>query len=311
LHACSLSRAILDYPYPRGAAMIGPSYNSARYVGAIAHPFQSRERVVAIVWAYLDDTGTHSGSRIVGVLGWVASTDAWISWENKWRAFLAKYQLPNGWKHSEFGSVHAGRHGDYRDWSEAKWLSARRAVWELLSGDDIFGIGYAVVVPHYLGVLAEGQYELPSDPYEFCLDRCLSLILHRSYNLPHGEGIAIYCDQSKAQERVGNALATWHERYVTLYADIGYRGVQTSTTYGSRMKYIPLQAAGIIATEIYRGCECFLQGLRREEIDQRHPILRELRERGYLNDVLIYSRDEMLAELKRGGPSVARFGMKR
>jgi hypothetical protein len=77
------------------------------------------------------------------------------------------------------------------------------------------------------------------------------------------------------------------------------------------MKYIPLQAAGIIATEIYRGCECFLQGLRREEIDQRHPILRELRERGYLNDVLIYSRDEMLAELKRGGPSVARFGMKR
>ena len=54
-----------------------------------------------------------------------------------------------------------------------------------------------------------------------------------------------------------------------------------------------------------------MQGLRREEIDQRHPILRELRERGYLNDVLIYSRDEMLAELKRGGPSVARFGMKR
>jgi hypothetical protein len=155
-----------------------PSYNSARYVGAIAHAFRSRERLVAIVRAYLDDTGTHSGSRIVGVLGWAASTDAWISWENKWRTFLTENELPNGWKHSNFGSAYAGRHGDYRHWSEAKWLLARRRVWELLSGDDVFGIGHAVVVPHYQEILAEGRYELPSDPYEFCLDRCLSLILH-------------------------------------------------------------------------------------------------------------------------------------
>ena len=177
-----------------------------------------------------------------------------------------------------------------------------------LTASDIFGIGYAVVVPHYREVLADGQYELPADPYEFCLDRCLSLILHRSFNLPHDEGIAIFCDQSKEQEPIGRALADWHKRYVTLYADVGYRAVPTSTIYGSRLQYIPLQAADIIATEHYRGCQSFLDGCGREEINQRHPILKELRDRGCLNDIFIYSRDEMVVELERGTPGAAKFG---
>jgi hypothetical protein len=291
--------------------MVSPSWNSARYVGNIAHPFRSRERVVAIVRTYLDDTGTHSGSRIVGVIGAAASTDAWISWEKKWCAFLIDNGLQKGWKHSDFGSSFVGgRYGEYEDWSEAKWLLARRRVWEIISEEDLFGVGYAVVTSDYEQIVAEAKYELPSDPYEFCLDRCLNLILHRSFNLPHSEGIAIFCDQSKEQERIGSALAVWHEKYVTLYADVGYRAVPTTTVYGSRLKYIPLQAADIMATEVYRACESFLRGSTREEIDQRYPILKELRDRGYLSNILAYSRDELIADLERGTPSPAKFGRK-
>ena len=292
--------------------MIAPSCNSARYVGDIAHPFRSRERVVLIVRAYLDDTGTDTRSRITGVIGWAASTDAWISWENEWLAFLAHpdIRLEKGWKQSDFASTFAGRRGEYLLWSEGQWLWARRRVWEILSQNSLFGVGCAVLKSDYEEIVALGKYHLPSNPYEFCLDRCLSKVLHSSVNLPHGEGIAIYCDQSKTQERIGNALAGWHEKYVTLYADAGYRDVPTSTTYGSRIKLIPLQAADIIATEAARACTAVLQGLTREEIDKAYPIVKELRDRDCIPDVVAYEKKEPIAEFERGPSSPLKYGQK-
>jgi hypothetical protein len=262
------------------------------------------------VKAFLDDTGTDSGSRIIGVIGWAAATDSWISWEAEWRTFLETNELHKGWKQSDFGSAHSGRHGEYLDWSEAKWLVARRRVWEILSGNGLAGVGRAVVKSDYKEIVAQGKYNLPPDPYTFCLDRCLSTILHRSFNLPHGEGIAIYCDQNKQQEEIGRALAAWHTRYVTLYADVGYRGVPTSTTYGSRLKFLPLQAADVIATEAGRACSAFLEGSTREQIDERYPIIRELRDKGCLPDVIAYSKNEIMAELERGTPSPVQYGEK-
>ena|SRR5271167_2733110 len=287
------------------------AYNSARYLGEIAHPFRSRQRVLLIVRAYLDDTGTDANSRIAGVVGWMASTESWELWEDIWRGFLKENGLKKGWKQSEFGSSHSGRHCRYLDWSEATWLLARRRVWEILTGSGLSGVGCAVVKSDYEEIVAQGEYDLPPNPYAFCLDRCLSVILHRSSNLPHGgEGIAIYCDQDKGQEEMGQALATWHTRYVTLYRDVGYRAVRTTTIYGSRMDLIPLQAADIVATETGRACRAFLDGCTREEIDRRYPIIRELRDRECLSDVFAYSKAEIIAEFERGAPSPVRYGEK-
>jgi hypothetical protein len=215
-----------------------------------------------------------------------------------------------GWKQSDFGAAYEGRHGAYRDWSEAQWLLARNRLCEILGASALFGVGCAVVRRDYEEILALHKYNLPSDLYEFCLDRCLSVVSHRLHELPHDEGIAIYCDQSKEQEPVGQALAQWHSQYVTLYADARYRQRPVTTKYGSRKDFIPLQATDIIATEAYRACGAFVEGMPRQEIDNRYPIIRRLRDNGSLPNILLYSKNFLLSDLKHGFVSPVRYGEK-
>jgi hypothetical protein len=70
-------------------------------------------RFVVILTAYFDDSGTHAGSDAVAVAGYISTPDQWIRFETQWRAALENLGLPMFHMTSFANGV-----GPYRQWSE-------------------------------------------------------------------------------------------------------------------------------------------------------------------------------------------------
>jgi hypothetical protein len=58
------------------------------------HPSSSSHKVVAVLQAYLDESGTHAQSPVVMIGGFVASADLWGLIETDWNGILANIGVP-------------------------------------------------------------------------------------------------------------------------------------------------------------------------------------------------------------------------
>ena len=55
------------------------------------HPRSSVWRSMALLHAYFDESGTHAGSRVVAIAGWVAAKGEWTALEAEWQAVLTAH----------------------------------------------------------------------------------------------------------------------------------------------------------------------------------------------------------------------------
>jgi hypothetical protein len=56
------------------------------------HPLAHIHKAIALVKAYFDETGTHDGSAITAIGGYVGSQESWASLETEWLAILEPYR---------------------------------------------------------------------------------------------------------------------------------------------------------------------------------------------------------------------------
>jgi hypothetical protein len=61
-----------------------------QYAEFIDFLFADGERVIAVIKAYLDESGTHSGAPLVVVAGFIGDRKAWKSFVKEWRAILQR-----------------------------------------------------------------------------------------------------------------------------------------------------------------------------------------------------------------------------
>lgn len=76
---------------------------SARELASIGFPIGQPRGVMAMLKLYLDDTGTHDGSPVVGVGGLIGSEAAWEAFDVVWRKLLAE-PLPGARKLNKWSS---------------------------------------------------------------------------------------------------------------------------------------------------------------------------------------------------------------
>lgn len=234
----------LTYPLP------GVGYaTSAQRVARLLHPPWSNARYMAVLKGYLDASGTDPRQKVVAVAGWSATETEWDSWERDWLPFIAETGLKKGWHHTDFLS----RHGEYENWKDAKFLWADGELRRIFRKLKLFGVGAAVWREQYQELWRTGQWLMPRDPYAYCLDDCLEVLVHRLHEVPKDEGMAIYIDQDDpAREKLGSAMAEWHGAYLKQNAEAQNPDREVSVTYGSRRQFIPLQAADVLVNETYR-----------------------------------------------------------
>lgn len=208
-----------------------------------------RERFVIVLQSYLDDSGTNDESLpVVVVGGFVADNTLWDAFEDRWSKFLVKFEL------ERFHACHfLGRHRPYNRWSDEKYERAQSDVCDILSSYQWIGIGTIVTRTAFREWRDGLGHYIDPDPYYFCLDNCLRRLILGIKTVPKDDGVAIYVDQDKGREKLGQRLSEWNER--RLRSDPGYRvdpKRPISTTYGSCIIYKPLQAADILAHAFYQ-----------------------------------------------------------
>jgi Protein of unknown function (DUF3800) len=210
-----------------------------------------RERFAIVLQSYLDDAGTTDELLPVVVVGGLISDNTvWDAFDLEWSKFLADFEVGPRFHAAPF----LGRCGrPYSKWSNEKWENARDAVCEILSHHGWIGIGTAVSRSAFYQWRDSIGYYISPDPYYFCLNNCLRKLIRGIRHAHKDDGIAIYIDQDKGREKLGQELAKWNE--TRLRRDPGYHvdpARPISTIYGSCINYKPLQAADIFANAVYQ-----------------------------------------------------------
>jgi hypothetical protein len=198
-------------------------------------------RLVVILEGYFDESGTHTGSRTLSLAGYVSTPERWAAFEVEWRAALVDFGL-EFWHMASF----ANQAGQYANWTE----ETRRARFARLAGiiesHALYSIGvvfatadYEASIPLFVRrqfggpygaaaaemIFVGGEYARPQDGW-------------MAYVLESGaEGSGQVLNMFRRNERV----ATEKEYFRLL-----------SLRFENKRDFVPLQAADMLAYELYR-----------------------------------------------------------
>jgi hypothetical protein len=198
-------------------------------------------KALALLRAYFDDSGTHAGSPIVMIAGYVATEQAWDSVQQAWKRVLDEFASKGvTWFHmSEF----QGGHGQFAGLDEP----LRKYLINQLSGI----LETADVQAIWAGVNAEEWDELTTPrflqkypkPYHLCFDEVVSQLWRWSRH--HAEGTPvpiIFAAQNEYQGHIEEIYTAWrkHPRAGEFLGQL---------SYGFPKQVIPLQTADMLAYE--------------------------------------------------------------
>jgi len=220
------------------------------YVSQIAHfihPHDSQWRTIAVLEAYFDESGSHDGSRVFSMGGLVARLDQMKWLADAWRDMLHRNGI------SEFHSAD---------------LESRRGIYDGIGAEEqkrifqdaINVIGtYARTAIAGLVVIDDYEQAIPGwakktaafgDKYNFCFQMCLNLVFGWIEGLdpemPPGDRIAFMFDQRERGEEITSTSFSQIRKFRDLHDWMG------SLTFDSRKRFVPLQAADLVAYETYK-----------------------------------------------------------
>lgn len=249
---------------------------------------------MALLTAYYDETGSAKdiNQKFVGMAGFVSTSEEWEILERKWKFILKEFKVPyfhmKEYAHSE---------GVFKGW-KGKEEKRRRIFGSLLktiAEVKPFPVGCIFSAEDFRS-LPEKDQKLVDDPYYLSFIACVGIPLEFLQNAPPDVKLATVFGEhgvfaSKARE--------FYRRMKEMY-QAGDR--LYSPDFRDMREFVPLQAADIIAYELYK--EADRQRFRPKAIS-RHGIIQisKMRERvTNANTMLIASKahlEWMVAEAKR------------
>ena len=195
---------------------------------------------IAMLEAYVDDSGTHEGSRAAVVAAFVASREQWARFESDWRRMLAEQGL-SAFRMSDFENGW----GEFRDWDPVRRQKVREFVFTTIKIRTQCRMATGIEVEAIRAVVP------PSDdtrPYFWCVIELLKHIARWAGKYAPGQNIAyVFEDGTQGKGQIMEALdyvrrhrETWAKYHIASYA------------FGDKRKVVPLQAADVLAYECYK-----------------------------------------------------------
>lgn len=202
-----------------------------------------------ILKAYIDESGTHDGSVVTVMAGFVATQEQWTALERDW-TFLLRMQ---GLTH-----VHAvdlfHTDGEFKGWTVNRKIQFAEALERLCMQYTRFGFAARMANADYERVFIAGNR--PKKPqldsrYGVCFRLCLSFIPKMIDEVIETSGIELHVILEAGHKNAGDA-----RRLYDLFkkqADPALTKAVSSLAFADKKSCIPLQAADIIAYPIFRG----------------------------------------------------------
>jgi hypothetical protein len=122
--------------------------------------------------AFLDESGTHAGSRVIAVAGYVISSEALPLLEEQWLAILEKHSIDE-LHMREF----VPPHGKYSGWSEKEKRAVLEPLIGLIHSYSLVGVGAAVEMTEFMKTTQAQAFSkspaLVETPHQWCLRYCM------------------------------------------------------------------------------------------------------------------------------------------
>lgn len=213
---------------------------SARYVWELSRAILADEDgYVAVIRIYMDESGTHGGSPFVVVGAYLAQPKAWKAFTVEWNA----KKKPDGIKIYHAVDC-ANQRNEFADWTKpqsdafaAKMLPviAKHVGWGVVIGIEMKPFEEAMALNPHLR-------ETIGTPYAACFQWAVQTILDKVEELGSRESLAFFHECNDYETEALKAF-DWVRRNRKKHAS------NMAIAFGAKEKYVPLQAADILAYE--------------------------------------------------------------
>jgi hypothetical protein len=145
-----------------------------------AHPCDApswRDRWVAVLYAYFDESGWHSTASVFTLAGYVGTEVGWQRFALGWRAVLKEAGV-SYFRMSEFES----RIGQFKDWSNERRIAFLRQLASVIEGATVCGVGTSIIRADFKRVIVpelqpRSMDDIYREPYIFALHSCMETLV--------------------------------------------------------------------------------------------------------------------------------------
>jgi len=216
-----------------------------------------RERYLVIFKVfngYMDETGTHHPSDVVGIAGYLSTYDDWIRFMSEWDQAMRLYCIED-FHMNEFEN-HWGEFADNRYWTPDIRTRVIERVCQICQQNTVLGLGCAISREHYERVLPPSIQGDLRDPYYYCLYGCMSMLLacKEDTRIATIKPVNFLFDHKPGRFKLGATMVGWQafatEFYNRVQSALDENGeVLGALTFGTRQVYSPIRAADLLVYE--------------------------------------------------------------
>ena len=136
--------------------------------------------IVRVYHGYFDESGTHEGSDVIAVVGYLSTYDAWNAWEKEYNSIMDHYAIRDFHMNQ-----YEGRFGEFDwcnywfdPWAEETRIRLIQRFTTICQQKTIIGLGCALIREQYEQILTEKIQGDLRHPYYFCIYACLNMLLN-------------------------------------------------------------------------------------------------------------------------------------
>lgn len=201
-------------------------------------------RFMVMLQAYFDDSGTHDRSETVSVGGFISTPERWLKFEEEWRSALEDWGIPM-FRMSKF----ANRARPFTYWTEEQRQQRLSRLLEVIDRNVLASIGAAIPVAEFSSKLSPEAQLYCGGPYGLAMT-FIFMDLAPAVRRLHGEEAWIAYIVESGSDGAGEILKVFRENERDPQQKELYRLL--SLRFENKRQYLPLQAADILAYELYK-----------------------------------------------------------
>jgi hypothetical protein len=209
--------------------------------------------MVAVLQGYFDDSGTHDGSRVVAIGGFIAREEQWQEFEREW-----KERVLSQCKVFRMADLENG-YGEFAGWPKEKKHSLINTVTEIALRYAKHAVSGLVIAQDYDEIVPQWAKKIEAfgDEYNFCFQMCIGQSMQYVDLLdplmPDEEKIAFMFEQQKKHEGITRDNYTLIKEFRDPQNRMGAFG------FGTKQDFHPLQLADFFAYESYKHLDNLVQ----------------------------------------------------
>jgi hypothetical protein len=196
---------------------------------------------LAVLTAYFDDSGTHAASKVVLWAGFIAPEEAWLKFDEEWRAILVRENVSAFHMYDCENAL-----GEFDRWNRARSDLVIGDLRQVIIQSGLFGVGTAIPRTVWEEVVTGPRAPLMGPIEDFALSSCMRHAISLSRNFIPDSDLSIVFDDRGIESRSIQRIVEFYQKSTISNPTLA------SVTFQKCNRFSGLQAADMLAWETYR-----------------------------------------------------------